>query len=469
MAAEILRRRLRLAHNRSGANLLSGVASTLLAAGDAELGLLEVDEAALPEVMRRVRPRAVCLGNLFRDQLDRYGELELVAARWRDGGGGPPGGDHARRQRRRPAGRRPRECARGRRRLRSRRPPRRAPGAAACGRLEVLPAVRDAVRVRRGLRRPSRRLPLPELRPRAPRPRRRRAKPRAARARAGRRSTSTSRARRAASSSRCPASTTSTTPSAPPRSRMRSARRLDEIVAGLGRFTAAFGRFERIAVGEKTLLLLLIKNPAGANEAIRTLVDGGPPRLAVVALNDAIADGRDVSWIWDVDFEPLLAGLDRLVAIGRPRGRARAPLQVRRRSTSARSRSSRARAGARPRPRADAGRRRARRPPHLHRDARPAAHRRRARPRAAVLGACGVTTIRVGHLYPDYLNIYADRGNIAVLARARGLARAHARGRRDRDGRRDRAGRARPLLPRRRAGPRAAARGGGPRRRRRSR
>ncbi|HEY4411350.1 MAG TPA: Mur ligase family protein, partial [Gaiellaceae bacterium] len=83
MAAEILRPRFRLAYNRSGANLLSGVASTLLAAGDAELGLLEVDEAALPEVIRRVRPRAVLLGNLFRDQLDRYGELELVAERWR--------------------------------------------------------------------------------------------------------------------------------------------------------------------------------------------------------------------------------------------------------------------------------------------------------------------------------------------------------------------------------------------------
>jgi UDP-N-acetylmuramyl tripeptide synthase len=36
----------------------------------------------------------------------------------------------------------------------------------------------------------------------------------------------------------------------------------------------------------------------------------------VIALNDAIADGRDVSWIWDVDFEPLLDGLDRLVATG---------------------------------------------------------------------------------------------------------------------------------------------------------
>src|ERR1700716_1062216 len=84
MAAEILRPRFRLAHNHSGANLVSGVASTLLAAGDAELGLLEVDEGALPEVLRRVRPRVVCLGNLFRDQLDRYGELELVAERWRE-------------------------------------------------------------------------------------------------------------------------------------------------------------------------------------------------------------------------------------------------------------------------------------------------------------------------------------------------------------------------------------------------
>jgi UDP-N-acetylmuramyl tripeptide synthase len=89
-----------------------------------------------------------------------------------------------------------------------------------------------------------------------------------------------------------------------------------EIVAGLGRFSAAFGRFERITIGERRLLMLLIKNPAGANEAVRTIVDGGAPKVAVIALNDAIADGRDVSWIWDVDFEPLLGGLDTLVATG---------------------------------------------------------------------------------------------------------------------------------------------------------
>src|SRR6187551_1964008 len=71
---------------------------------------------------------------------------------------------------------------------------------------------------------------------------------------------------------------------------------LDEIAAGLGTFTAAFGRFERIEAGDKQILMLLIKNPAGANEAIRTLEEGGVPANLVIALNDRIADGRDVSW-----------------------------------------------------------------------------------------------------------------------------------------------------------------------------
>ena len=52
---------------------------------------------------------------------------------------------------------------------------------------------------------------------------------------------------------------------------------LDEIAAGLGAFTAAFGRFERIEAGDRQILMLLIKNPAGANEAIRTLEEGGVP------------------------------------------------------------------------------------------------------------------------------------------------------------------------------------------------
>ena len=91
---------------------------------------------------------------------------------------------------------------------------------------------------------------------------------------------------------------------------------LDEIVAGLDGFQPAFGRFERLAIDDKTLLVLLVKNPAGANEVVRTLVGGPRLGVAVIALNDEIADGRDVSWIWDVDFEPLVPLLDRLIVSG---------------------------------------------------------------------------------------------------------------------------------------------------------
>jgi UDP-N-acetylmuramyl tripeptide synthase len=91
---------------------------------------------------------------------------------------------------------------------------------------------------------------------------------------------------------------------------------LDEIAAGLQRTAPAFGRLERISIDGRTVLMLLIKNPAGANEALRTLLSAEPTRVAVVALNDAIADGRDVSWIWDVDFEPFLEQLERVVTTG---------------------------------------------------------------------------------------------------------------------------------------------------------
>jgi UDP-N-acetylmuramyl tripeptide synthase len=90
----------------------------------------------------------------------------------------------------------------------------------------------------------------------------------------------------------------------------------ERVRAGLESFSAAFGRFERIQIGGRDTVLLLIKNPAGANEVVRTLCSDPEPLSLLVALNDRIADGRDVSWIWDVDFEPLLGCLDRLVATG---------------------------------------------------------------------------------------------------------------------------------------------------------
>jgi lipid II isoglutaminyl synthase (glutamine-hydrolysing) len=87
---------------------------------------------------------------------------------------------------------------------------------------------------------------------------------------------------------------------------------LEEIVAGLEEVTAAFGRAETISLAGKDLQLLLIKNPAGANEVLRTLAlePDGLDLLAV--LNDLTADGRDVSWVWDADFE-LIAGKARIV------------------------------------------------------------------------------------------------------------------------------------------------------------
>ena len=75
---------------------------------DGELGLFEVDEFWLDRVSAELRPRAILLSNLFRDQLDRYGELETIADRWAQVVAGLPGGRSAGPQRRRPADRRPR-------------------------------------------------------------------------------------------------------------------------------------------------------------------------------------------------------------------------------------------------------------------------------------------------------------------------------------------------------------------------
>jgi UDP-N-acetylmuramyl tripeptide synthase len=91
---------------------------------------------------------------------------------------------------------------------------------------------------------------------------------------------------------------------------------LDEVVAGLGSVRAAFGRAERIAIGDVELQVLLIKNPAGANEILRTLVIE-PGELDLLAvLNDRTADGHDVSWVWDADFEMLAGRVRRVTCAG---------------------------------------------------------------------------------------------------------------------------------------------------------
>jgi UDP-N-acetylmuramyl tripeptide synthase len=92
----------------------------------------------------------------------------------------------------------------------------------------------------------------------------------------------------------------------------------ERIAAALGEMRAAFGRVETIAVDGVAVSILLIKNPAGANEVLRTLrleAEQGPIDLWL-ALNDRIADGRDVSWVWDADFELLTDSVRRVVCAG---------------------------------------------------------------------------------------------------------------------------------------------------------
>lgn len=80
---------------------------------------------------------------------------------------------------------------------------------------------------------------------------------------------------------------------------------LEDISRGLAEFGGAFGRVERVQAGDREAFLLLIKNPVGFNEILRTFVTGDEAKNVLIAINDNYADGRDVSWLWDVDFEML--------------------------------------------------------------------------------------------------------------------------------------------------------------------
>lgn len=89
--------------------------------------------------------------------------------------------------------------------------------------------------------------------------------------------------------------------------------RRPEIVKALSLFTPAFGRQEEVTIDGKTVKLFLSKNPAGFNASLRTVLDMGAKQFLFV-LNDRIPDGRDVSWIWDVDFEMLPESVTPVVA-----------------------------------------------------------------------------------------------------------------------------------------------------------
>jgi lipid II isoglutaminyl synthase (glutamine-hydrolysing) len=316
MLAGLLEPELMVCHNRAGANLASGVASALLSAPDAALGLFEVDEAALPAVAAELRPAVVVLGNLFRDQLDRYGELEMVGERWASVTGSlgddrvlvrnaddplvaslPSGSarvvsfgiaDSSAALAEMPHAADSKWCARCGRRLVYTAVFLGHLGGwecAACGLRRPALDVSAATVAMHGLEACTfeLRTPLGASPVRLPVP--------------GLYNVYNALAAAAA------ACALGGVP-------------LDRIVAGLERFDPAFGRFEQLHIAGRRVVLLLVKNPAGANEVLRTLAGDTDPREMVVALNDRIADGRDVSWIWDVDFELLSGNVSRVIATG---------------------------------------------------------------------------------------------------------------------------------------------------------
>jgi UDP-N-acetylmuramyl tripeptide synthase len=310
-------------HNRAGSNMTWGVATALIE-GEGNEGLFEVDEAWLPRVVEELSPTLLVLGNLFRDQLDRYGELERLADEWaatiaaREGQTGlvlnaddPLIADLGRdRELRRrdgvtffgiedPGQAVPelqhafdaKHCRRCGTPYRYERAFVGHLGHYVCPQCDAdrpAPDVRATEIELRGIEGSSftARTPRGELAIELPLP--------------GLYNVYNAIAAIAA------------------------AERLEvpsELIrAGLGSVRAAFGRVETIAVAERALSILLIKNPAGANEVLRTLgleAERSATGLDLwIALNDGIADGRDVSWIWDADFELLADSVRRVHCTG---------------------------------------------------------------------------------------------------------------------------------------------------------
>jgi lipid II isoglutaminyl synthase (glutamine-hydrolysing) len=313
MVASILGRTgTRLVHNRAGANMAGGVAAAL-AAGRGDMGLFEVDEFWLGPVTADLAPRAVLLGNLFRDQLDRYGELEIIADRWAEiverlpaatglvlNADDPLVGDLGRRREALYYGVEDDALALPELQHASDSKHCRRCGHAyvyeaaylahlghyacpGCGARRPDPAIAAAAVELHGIRSAAftlrtgdgeRRieLPLPGL-------------------------YNVYNALGAAAL--C----------------LHLGVGLDDVAAGLAAVEPAFGRAETIDLGRPTSILL-VKNPAGANEVLRTLALEGTQLDLFGILNDRTADGRDVSWVWDADWELVAPHVRRLTCSG---------------------------------------------------------------------------------------------------------------------------------------------------------
>jgi len=310
-------------HNRAGSNMSWGVATALLEQEGTE-GLFEVDEAWLPRMVEALGPGLIVLSNLFRDQLDRYGELESIADDWaeliegrgEDGFGLVLNADD------------PLIADLGRDRELRRRD-----GVTYFGiedtsqALDELQHAFDAKHCRRcGAPYSYERAFVGHLgHYSCPNCEADRPEPDVSAIRIELRGIGGSAFR-----VRTPSGEMDVELPLPglynvynALAAIAAAQRLgvadEQIHAGLRAVTAVFGRVETIDVDGLPLSILLVKNPAGANEVLRTLrleADQAGPIDLWLALNDRIADGRDVSWIWDADFELLAGSAGRVTCSG---------------------------------------------------------------------------------------------------------------------------------------------------------
>ena len=321
----------RLCRNAGGANLTSGVASALLAAGRDEVGLFEVDEAALPAVVDALRPaRAGARQPVSRPArpLRRAGADRRPLALHGLRAGARCDGDP---QRRRSAGGVDRRRGAGRDHVRPGRRRRRPHDDAARRRLAS--GARAAAPGWSTRRSTSATWAAGAAPPAGSSGRGPRCAPPPFGRRAGSHGVPAGAAprgrRRPAADS--PACTTSTTPWR--RGRLRGPRRLPgrdrgrpgAVLRGLRPVRAD----RRCPAGRRCCCWSRTR-PA-TNEVIRTLAADAPPKTLLLALNDRIADGRDVSWIWDVDFEELVEQVDSVVGDRHAGGRDGAAAEVRRR------------------------------------------------------------------------------------------------------------------------------------------
>jgi UDP-N-acetylmuramyl tripeptide synthase len=308
-------------HNRAGSNMTWGVATALLEQRGTE-GLFEVDEAWLRKVAADLDPSLIVLGNLFRDQLDRYGEIETLADDW-----AALVGDRAGRTRFVLNADDPLIADLGRNGDQNRRD-----GVLYFGiedPAQALPELQHASDAKH-----CRRCGHPYTYERAfvghlghyscPNCGATRPRPDFAATKVDlhgmRGSTVAVRTPRGELRLELPLPGLYNVYNAVAALAAASELGVDPSSAStaLADVRAAFGRVETIDVDGTSVSILLIKTPAGANEVLRTLMleSGGEGLDLWIALNDRIADGRDVSWIWDADFELLADSVRRVTCAG---------------------------------------------------------------------------------------------------------------------------------------------------------